>query len=147
VSEQLKRVGIDARVEPLPDLEYQQELERGAFAVWLGRWGCSTGDAGELFEQGFHSRDPARRLGVYNVSDYSSPALDEAIEASGDLELPADRKPALQLLMRRVVDETIWIPLYLDRNSFVVARSLAWDPRPDDSVGLSRIHPIGDAQE
>jgi peptide/nickel transport system substrate-binding protein len=145
VGEQLAAVGIRLEVEVLPEWEYFRALEQGQFSMWLDRWGCTTGDAGELFEGAMHSRDAGRRLGLFNESGYSNAGLDRAIEESVGLDRPLPRQAALQAIMRTLMEELVWIPLHTESDRFGLERCFEWQPRFDLAIRAAEIRLAQDA--
>ncbi len=140
---QLRRLGIEVRLQIQPDPEYFAALERDA-SLWLDRWSCTTGDSGEMFENAFHTPDSARGLGEFNESSFRDDALDAAIEEALLVEDLPRRRVALAGLMQRVMHELVWVPLYTDGELWAVRRSFAWKPRSDYWLQLAEVAP-GDA--
>lgn len=139
--DQLATVGIRARVVVLPDPRYFDLLDRRETSLWLDRWSCTTGESGEMFENAFHSPDPARGLGGFNESGFSDPAMDRAIETALALEDLQRRRVALADLMARIMHEAIWVPLYTDDEVWAVRRSFVWRPRSDFWLRLAEVAP------
>lgn len=142
VVEQLRSVGVELTPIIQPDPEYFEVLKRRAASVWLDRWACTTGDSGEMFENAFHSPDHGRGLGDFNESGFRDPTLDVAIEEALTLEDLPRRRAALADLMRRVMGEMVWIPLYTDEDVWVVRRPFAWQPRSDYWLQLAEVVPL-----
>jgi peptide/nickel transport system substrate-binding protein len=145
VRSQLASVGIGLELVVLPDPEYFAALKRREFTLWLDRWSCTTGDAGELFENALHSPQPARGLGAFNESGYSNPVLDGAIEKALVLEDLPSRRRALEDLMRQVMEELVWIPLYTDEEVWAVDKGFTWRPGSDYWLHLSDVTPMAEA--
>lgn len=140
VAAQLAEVGIRTDVRVLPDPAYFRGLEQHAYSFWLDRWGCTTGDAGELFENAMHSTDPARRLGLFNETGFESPSLDRQIEQAAALPGLLERRLALQALMGRLMHELVWIPLYSDKSIGAVSHRYLLPARVDLPILLAEIH-------
>jgi len=138
---QLATVGIDARPVVLADAQYFELLRRREASLWLDRWACTTGDSGEMFENAFHSPDSARGLGAFNESGYADPGMDRAIEAALAIEDLPRRRIALAGLMRRIMDEAVWVPLFNDDERWVVRRSFVWRPRANYWLQLAEVAP------
>jgi peptide/nickel transport system substrate-binding protein len=139
VARQLAAVGIRTSLAILEDPEYFSLLRRLGATLWLGRYGCETGDAGVFLDQVVHSKDPSRGLGMANYGDYANQDLDRAIE---EIALAADataRKKALQGAIRMVVAERVWIPLYSEEEGFALRGPLAWRPRLDGKIRVAEI--------
>lgn len=138
---QLAELGIRARVEFLEHGAYFRAIERRELSLWIDNWGCTTGEAGELFENAMHSRDAKTGLGAFNESGHADPALDRLIEQSLLSMRRADRLRALQALMREVMDRLIWVPLFTSQNFYGFENGYAWEPRLEFSFRLTEITP------
>jgi len=138
VARQLEPLGIRARVETLPDDRYFEALKRHELSLWLDHWGCTTGESGELFENAMHSPDPAAGLGGFNESAFRDPELDRLIEGSRGAA-PFARRHALEDLMRLTVDAAPWIPLYVDRDYYVIAEPYWFEPYASLTLPLAEI--------
>lgn len=141
VREQLRPLGIRVDVQVLPDGEYFGATRGHQLTFWLDRWGCTTGNASELLENAIHSLDERSRFGVDNESGYVNATLDRAIEESAEVENADERRLALQRLMRSLMNELVWIPLYSDQDVYGVDESLSFRPRADSYIRLADIEP------
>ena len=140
VKAQLAEVGIRVRVEALPSAAFFDALEARKLSFWIVASGCPTGDGLELLETSFHSPGPGG-LGVDNYGDYRNPDLDRGIlEAGGLFDLRA-RQAAVQGLLRAVLEDRVWIPLYHDRGGLLLARGVAYEPRADGYLRLADLRP------
>jgi peptide/nickel transport system substrate-binding protein len=140
VKEQLAEVGIRVRVESLPSAEFFDALDQRKLSFWIVASGCPTGDGTELLETSFHSPAPGG-LGVDNYGDYRSPELDRGtLEADGLLDVRT-RQAAVQRLLRQVLEQRVWIPLYHDRATLLVARGLLYEPRADGYLRVADVRP------
>lgn len=138
---QLAAVGIDAAPVVLADAPYFELLSRRQASLWLDRWSCTTGESGEMFENAFHSPDPARGMGAFNESGFSDREFDAAIERTLALEDLQRRRIALGDLMQRIMNEAIWVPLYNDDEVWAVRRSFEWRPRSNYWLQLAEVAP------
>jgi peptide/nickel transport system substrate-binding protein len=129
LARQLWEAGIRISPQVLPDRDYLPGIARRAFSLWLDRWSCTTGDSGELFQNAFHTPDPARGFGDSNESGYRDPEFDRAIEAALLVENLTTRREALAGLMRQAMQELLWVPLFTDEEVWAVSRSFIWRPR------------------
>jgi peptide/nickel transport system substrate-binding protein len=140
--DQLREVGIRLTVVPLPDVEFLDRARRGEFGFYLSRFGCPTGDASDLLDTALHSRDVERRMGLQNYGHYASPAVDEAIESSAEVESVTDRRAALEQVLQLVQEDVVWVALYADQDVYAVDRRLAWEPRNDSFVLPAEVEPL-----
>ncbi len=139
---QLRAVGVELEPVIQPDPEYFEVLRRREASVWLDRWACTTGDSGEMFENAFHSPDPVRGLGEFNESGLRDGGLDESIEEALAVDDLPRRRAALAGLMRQVMAELVWIPLYTDEEVWAVRRPFKWQPRSEYWLQLAEVAPV-----
>jgi peptide/nickel transport system substrate-binding protein len=140
VKDELDEVGIRVRVESLPSAEFFDALDQRKLSFWIVASGCPTGDAMELLETSFHSPAPGG-LGVDNYGEYRSPELDQGtLEAGGLFDLRA-RQVAVQRLLRKVLEDRVWIPLYHDRGTLLVGPGFRYEPRADGYLRLADVRP------
>lgn len=137
--DQLAAVGIRLDVHVLPDPEFFEVVNRRGASFWLSRWGCPTGDAGDLLEMYVHSTDRLRQFGQMNYGEYANAELDVAIEKSAELDSPEERRLAVQQIIREITDELVMVPLYIDQDVYAVERSLSWRPRNDSYIRVAEI--------
>jgi peptide/nickel transport system substrate-binding protein len=133
IREDLARVGIRAEPRLLTDAEHFELLKSG-LTLWMTRIGCATGDAGELFEDLVHSQDAQGRFGSLNNSGYANPSLDAAIERSVALEATRSRLAAFKEIMAALLRDQVLVPLYNDRDVYVLNQGLSWSPRSDSEI-------------
>jgi peptide/nickel transport system substrate-binding protein len=131
VREQLAPVGIRVRLAELPTVEFFQALNRRELTFWIVGDGCASGDAVELLESSFHSSDPERGLGVDNYGEYRDAEVDRGIEEAAGSFAVAQRRRALQALTKRIMDDFLWVPLYIDSTAVLVDKSYVYVPRRD----------------
>jgi peptide/nickel transport system substrate-binding protein len=148
VRDQLSEIGIRVRVEAMPAGQLFAALERHRLSFWMLASGCATGDGLELLEGSFHSPGPDG-LGVHNYSGYRNLELDREILGAGTLFDLQARQAAVQRLLKRVLDDRPWIPLYHDRGAVAVAKGLRYEPRADGYLWVAgvRLEPIASPGE
>lgn len=134
--EQLAEVGIRVEVRVLPRAEFFSKVRRNELSFWILADGCATGDAAELLENAFHSPDPQHGFGNDNHGGYRNPKLDLGIlEAAGAFH-ELDRQQRVQSLMRDVLEERPWIPLYFSTATYLVDKAFTFEPRADTYVRI-----------
>ncbi|KAA0255877.1 MAG: hypothetical protein EDX89_03965 [Acidobacteria bacterium] len=131
VRELLAPLGIRVNVAALPDAEYFALARGERPSFFLSRFGCSTGDASDLFDSALHTPDATRHLGSANAGGVSDPEVDRLIAESASVADVATRRSVLQRLMRHVLDRAYWLPLVLDEDVYLVRDGLAFSPRAD----------------
>ena len=143
VAAQLAAVGVRANLHVYSDREFSGLAVPGAKTLILDRFGCTTGDIGDIFDNVVHSADAARHFGIFNSAGYSNREIDRQIEESAGIMNTGARREALQKIVRRVMDDLVLLPLYVDEDIYAVDRSLDWRPRNDGMVLAAEIHPAG----
>lgn len=139
IQEDLREIGIRVEVREVSDEEHFGRLRRRDVTLWLTRIGCSSGDAGELFEDLIHSPDAAGRFGSLNDGGYSNPELDAEIERGLAIGRPSDRLAALKNMMTAVLRDNVVVPLYVDGDVYAMDRTLGWEPRSDSEIRVAEI--------
>lgn len=114
VAAQLAEAGLAVEVRVLPSSEFLSFIDGGS-DFFLFSWVVGP-DAGEALRNFFHTREPARQLGVRNRTGFSSPEFDEAISEALRIAEPAEKLPALQRAVRVLDRELPWVPLYTIRS-------------------------------
>jgi peptide/nickel transport system substrate-binding protein len=134
VARQLASVGIALKVEVFSDEDFYRAMDRRDSSLQLSRFGCITGDMSDILDNCLHSPDPARHFGIHNYGGYSDPAVDRAIEESAQNQALAARRDTLQQIGRKLMDDLVWVPLYIDEDTFAVDPRLSWQPRNDGMI-------------
>jgi peptide/nickel transport system substrate-binding protein len=131
VQELLAPLGIRVNVAALPDPEYFALARGERPSLFLSRFGCSTGDASDLFDSALHTPDATRHVGSANAGGVSDAEVDRLIAESASTADVASRRTLLQRLMGHVLEEAYWLPLVLDEDVYLVRRGVAFSPRAD----------------
>ncbi|HET9794145.1 MAG TPA: ABC transporter substrate-binding protein [Thermoanaerobaculia bacterium] len=139
VAAQLRDVGIRLDLRVVSDPEFFAIANAGRSALNLSRFGCLTGDISDILDNVLHSLDPQRHFGIHNYVGYSNPAVDRAIEASAEMQGINARRDALQKVVKTLMDDLVWIPLYVDDDDYAVDRRLSWQPRNDGLILASEV--------
>ncbi|HET7452986.1 MAG TPA: ABC transporter substrate-binding protein, partial [Thermoanaerobaculia bacterium] len=129
VADQLRGIGFRLSLRVVPDPEFFAIANAGRSAIHLSRFGCLTGDISDILDNVLHSLDPARHFGIHNYVGYSKPEIDRAIEASAEMQGINARRDALQKIEASLMDDLVWIPLYVDDDDYALDRRLSWQPR------------------
>jgi peptide/nickel transport system substrate-binding protein len=139
VKEQLANAGIRVDLRVLPDTEILPGLRKHQYTFYLSRIGSPTGDASDVTDNCLHSLDPAKRYGVMNYGEYKNPEVDKAIEESARIPQLEKRRNLIQSIMRTVMEDVVWVPLYIDQDVFAIDQRFSWKPRNDSFVFASEI--------
>ena len=144
VAAQLARVGFHLNLRVVPDPEFFAIANAGRSPFHLSRFGCLTGDISDILDNVLHTLDPVRHFGIHNYVGYGNPELDRAIEASAEMQGINARRDALQRVEQRLMDDLVWIPLYVDDDDYAADRRLSWQPRNDGLILASEIGKRGE---
>lgn len=139
VREQLAHIGIRVEAKILSDPEFFQEMRQQRTSFYLTRQGSPTGDVSDILDRLFHSVDPARQYGSFNVGGYSEQEVDAAIEKSNSIADPDARRTELQRIMAHLEENIVVVPLYVDQEVYAIDKSLTWQPRNDSYVFAQEI--------
>lgn len=139
VKGQLENVGIHVDLQPIPDHEFFQRMGRRDTSFFLSRLGCPTGDASNVLDIAFHSLDRNRNYGTYNIGGYQDPVVDEYIEKSDENLATESRRKQLQDVISKVTQDYVWIPLYLDQDTYAFSKDFLWEPRFDSYIFASEM--------
>ncbi len=102
----LARVGIDVSLEAIPKTLHFPKLERRESDFYMLGWGPGTLDSQDVFTYLYATG------GLWNVGEYSNPAMDALIEAGTsefDVEL---RNDLLRQVWEIAVEEVVYLPLH-----------------------------------
>jgi peptide/nickel transport system substrate-binding protein len=136
--QQLGHAGFRVVIEVESDARYFQRLKKHDLQLWLDNWGCTTGDAAELFENALHSPVAGGPYGGFNETGYANPELDRRIAAVTRLE-GDPRREALQGLMRTVLEDRVLLPLYSEVDAYGIGPGIRWRPRADAAIRVADI--------
>ncbi len=139
VKEHLALAGIRVHLQVLPDTEILPGLRKHQYTFFLSRIGSPTGDASDVTDNCLHSLDAARRYGFMNYGEYFNPEVDRAIEESGRIQQLERRRNLIQSVMKTVMEDVVWVPLYIDQDVFAIDKRYSWKPRNDSFVFVSEI--------
>jgi peptide/nickel transport system substrate-binding protein len=137
--QQLLPLGIDAEVKVLQDREFFDALDKQKVTLFLSRLGCTTGDVSDILDNSLHSIDKNRHFGWHNYAVYNNPEVDSLIEQSNEISHIELRKSSLQHIMSLLMEDLVWIPLYIDQDVYAVDRAFHWSPRNDSFIVVSEI--------
>jgi peptide/nickel transport system substrate-binding protein len=127
----------------LPAAELDRRLASGDVTAFVVQLTYPNLDASDFLSWGFHTRAPDGRWGAGNVTGYSDPAADAAIQAAEREFDPRKRGPLLRRLMAEAAAAHVWIPLVVPPGFHVARPGLAWDESASGRVRLEEIRPEG----
>lgn len=139
VKDQLAQVGIRVSVILRGTQEFYSRAQQRDMSFYLSGYGCTTGDASDVLNSTFHTRDADRQLGLNNYSGFGSPEMDQKIEESATIQTVDQRSNLLQSIIERVMEELVWVPLCVNEDVYAMDRDLSWEPRSDSRVVASEV--------
>jgi peptide/nickel transport system substrate-binding protein len=139
---QLERVGIRVQLNPL-DGDRLADVMQYESSLALYAW-TPESDTASALRTGMHGRAPERGFGRENWTGYADAEVDRAIERALAASDPAARRGALQAALRRLAEDSAWVPLLVPTASFVLPRGLTFPARPDGRISLwkARLEPL-----
>jgi peptide/nickel transport system substrate-binding protein len=132
VRDQLKKAGIEVEVKIYPDNgTFVTAAETGKYDMGIrGYSGCGSPDA--------NVRGPFHSQGVWNISQYNDPEVDELIDLAasqtGDVALDTYKR----LEQALVVDKAYTTPLYNGKKTYAVNHNVVDTGSIETSVGGAR---------
>ncbi len=141
IQAQLRALGIDLKLNPLPTADLQQKIkDRKSDFYYLG-WKSELGDSDDFLKNVVHSRDEKGLYGEFNGSNFQNRNIDELIEKSEQDLNPKTRLKNLQNIMKVIVqDYVIGVPLFESDTIFAGNKNLNFDPRIDGYILASEIN-------
>ena len=109
-ADQLKRIGVAARVRFVDEAQYQRRRQRFDFDMMIGLWLASASPGNE--QRMRWGQDSADQEASYNLAGARSPAIDAAIAALVGARDEADFIAAARALDRVLLSGFYIVPLY-----------------------------------
>jgi peptide/nickel transport system substrate-binding protein len=128
----------------LPAAELDRRLSAGEVAAFVVQLTYPNLDASDFLSWGFHTRATDGRWGAGNVTGYSDPTADAAIEAAERELDPRKRGVLLRRVMAEAAAAHVWIPLLVPPGFHVARPGLAWDESASGRVRLEEIRPAAE---
>ena len=129
IARQLRRVGLAVTTRPMDKAAFFALAGSGGTRMHLMGWSCETADAGDALDALAHSKD-ASGIGADNDMDLSDPALDRLIDEANASTSDEERVSRLKAALRRLHQQRVYLPLYVQPESVLVSRRMAFAPPP-----------------
>jgi len=107
---QLRRIGVEARVRPVDDAQYQRRRQRFDFDMTFALWQASASPGNE--QRNRWSAEAAEREGSYNFSGAREPAIDAMIAALAAAQSHEEFTAAVRALDRVLLSGFYAVPLF-----------------------------------
>jgi peptide/nickel transport system substrate-binding protein len=131
VGQMLSRVGIAAKVEPLPVAIFKSRVAKYDFGIYIDGWWADTGEASSSLRSIVASVNLATGWGVVNRGRYSNPALDALIERAMAAIDDKTRDWLLQKASELAVKDVAVVPLYYEVAVWASRKDICYAPRAD----------------
>lgn len=139
LARQLELAGFQVELNVLDKRDFFALIDAGGSDLHLLGWLCRSGQASDLLEAVFHSRQA--RMGTWNSLGLVDPPLDRLIEEAGASRGEPEWSQALRLAQRRALELRAAIPLVVQPEALALRRPLRWKPSLDYSLWLEDIEP------
>ncbi len=140
ITEDLQRVGLKIKANPLPIEKYWQKIENHLSNFYI-IGSVPTSNEGITTLKGlFHTYLPQKGMGIQNRIGYSNQEVDNMIEK---MLTVSDLKQTMQMLIetqRMILEDLPKIPLVWEKEIYGVSERLQWHPRLDDKIVLKEIN-------
>ncbi len=138
VAQMFTRVGIEAAVETLPPGPYFQRASQGAaggvpeFSMALLGWSPASGENSGALKPQLMTFDRDKGTGTVNRGRYSNTEFDKLVDEA--LRTVDDKKRAelLAKATQLAIEDTAWIPLHYQINTWAAKKGIVVTPRSDE---------------
>lgn len=141
VAQMWTRIGIRTQVDAMPFSAFVPRRTRLDFAVQLGAWGSSTGEASNYLLSIVGTYDRQRLTGAANMSRYSDPRIDEYLVRGAATMDDETREAIWREAVAYYAEQVPLIQLVQYVNNWAHRRGLVHDPRMDERTIAMGIRP------
>ncbi|HMK68497.1 MAG TPA: ABC transporter substrate-binding protein, partial [Stellaceae bacterium] len=131
IGQMLARVGIDTRVDAMPESIYKSRASKFEFSFFVQGWYSESAEASNSLRAIVATRDDARGWGTANRGRYSNPDFDQLLRRAVGTAEDGARSALLAEAMEMAMEDAAVVPLYLDGSTWACRRDLAYVPRLD----------------
>jgi len=125
---QLRRIGVEARVRPVDEVQFQRRRQKFDFDMTFALWQASASPGNE--QRNRWSAEAADREGSYNFAGARNPALDGLIAALAAATSREDFVAAARALDRVLLSGFYAVPLFHRDHQWVAWRRRIGFPKP-----------------
>ena len=130
----LARVGVEASVRLVDEVQFQRRRTRFDFDMMLGTWTASPSPGNE--QRGRWSAGAASAEGAYNIAGVASPAVDAMIAAILAAKTSEDFVAAVRALDRVLISGFYVVPLYYAPEQWIAYSSKLGRPEVTPLFGV-----------
>ena len=141
VAQMWTRIGLRVQVEALPFSAFVPRRARQEFAMQLGAWGSSTGEASNFMLNIVSSYDRQKLTGSNNAGRYSNADMDTLTARASVVMDDARREAMWREAVTMVADDLPTIQLFQLNNAWALRRGLVHEPRMDERTVAMGVRP------
>ncbi len=142
VAQMWTRIGVRTSIDAMPFTAFVPRRTRQDFAMQLGAWGSSTGEASNYLLSIAATHDRARLTGAANMSRHSDPRIDEFV-MRGAATMDAEAREAIwREAIGYYAEQVPMIQLVQYLNTWAHRRGLVHDPRMDERTIAMGVRPV-----
>jgi peptide/nickel transport system substrate-binding protein len=139
VAQMLTRIGVETTIEAIPPGPFFTRASTGAkgqpeFSFALLGWSPGTGENSGALKPQLATFNRDKGTGTANRGRYSNPALDAMIDEALTIVDDQKRGTLLAKATQLAVDDTAWIPLHYQINTWALRKGLTMVPRSDEQT-------------
>jgi peptide/nickel transport system substrate-binding protein len=139
----LARIGVEARVRLVDEVQYQRRRQNFDFDMMIGSWPASASPGSE--QRTRWGSAAADEPDSYNLAGVKSPAVDAMIEAVLAAKSRRDFVTAVRALDRVLLSGFYIVPLFYSREQWIAASTALERPAKLPAYGSPTIDPTLDA--
>jgi len=134
VAQMWTRIGVPTKVTAMPSATYFPQATELKFSTMLLGWSTGTGEASSSLKALLMTYNKEKGFGGTNRGRYSSPKVDALTEDAMQTVDDAKRAAYLQRATEIVVNDTGFIPLHFQVNTWAARDGIAYVPRVDETT-------------
>ena len=134
VAQMWTRIGIPTKVTAMPSATYFPQATELKFSTMLLGWSTGTGEASSSLKALLMTFNKEKGFGGTNRGRYSNPKVDALTEDAMQTVDDAKRAAYLQRATEIVVNDTGFIPLHFQVNTWAARNDITYVPRVDETT-------------
>ncbi|MBC4015955.1 ABC transporter substrate-binding protein [Siccirubricoccus deserti] len=141
VAQMWTRIGVRTSIEALPFAAFVPRRSRQEWAIQLGAWGSTTGEASNFLLSIVASYDRQKLTGASNMTRHSDPVIDDFV-ARGAATMDEERREAIwREAVAYYAEQEPMIQLVQYINTWAHRRGLRHQPRMDERTVAMGVRP------
>lgn len=139
VAAQVRASGVELTPRVLPWEEFDRRLNARQADAFIFSLTYPELDSTNLVVSSFHTVRPEARRGTMNFSGYSEPELDPLLERAEAEFDPQARYTLIAQATRRVLASRVWLPLYVQHDTYAARAGLRWKGGLAPGIAFERV--------